>query len=169
MRPLSFVLAGLLLATVQAVLLRWLGGGSIPLQLLVPCLAWLALEAENVEGVTAAAGVGWVMDLFAGTPRGLFTFLAVLVFLGSRAAGAAVDLRARLGFAVLSGAGCLALSLGAVLLQRWAGTPEAAPGALLLPRLLGEAVLTALVAPLVQMGMNRLDTLLGREEPGLVP
>ena len=32
-----------------------------------------------------------------------------------------------------------------------------------------EALLTAFAAPLVQLGMNRLDALLGREEPGLVP
>lgn len=169
MRPLAFVLAGLLVATFQAVLLRWVGGGSVPLQLLVPCIAWLALQAANAEGVLAAAGIGWVMDLFAGTPKGLFTFLAVVVYLGCRAAGIAVDLRGRIGFAVLSGAGCLAFSLGAVLLERWAGAPEAGPGANLALRILGEAVLTALAAPLVWLGMSRLDALLGREEPGLVP
>jgi hypothetical protein len=168
-RPLAFVLAGLLLAVVQAVLLRWAGGGRIPLQLLVPCIVWLALEAENVEGVTAAAGIGWVLDLFAGTPKGLFAFAGVLLFLGARAAGIAVDLRGRIGFALLTGLGCLALSLGAMLLQRWAGAPEAAPGALLVPRVFGEAVLTALAAPLVQLAMHRIDALLGREEPGLVP
>lgn len=169
MRPLVFVLAGLLLATLQAVLLRWVGGGAISLQLLAPCLAWLALEAENVEGVVAAAGIGWIMDLFAGTPAGLFTFLGVLAFLASRAAGVAVDLRGRAGFAALAGAGCLGLSVGAILLQRWAGAPEAAPGAGLLPRAILEAILTALASPLVLVGMNRLDGLLGREEPGIVP
>jgi rod shape-determining protein MreD len=168
-RALAFVGAGLLLATVQAVLLRRVGGGTLPLQLVVPCIAWLALEAENVEGLVAAAGTGWVLDAFAGTPTGLFTFLGVLAFLLCRGAGMAVDLRSRAGFAVLSGAACLGMAIGAVLLQRWAGVQEAAPGAGLLPRMLGEAVLTALASPLVLLGMNRLDGLLGREEPGLVP
>jgi rod shape-determining protein MreD len=169
LRPLAFVLVGLVVATLQAVLLRSVGGGTVPLQLLVPCVAWLGLEAENVEGVTAAAGIGWVMDLFAGTPKGLFTFLAVVLFLGSRAAGMAVDLRGKAGFAVLTGVGCFLLSLGAVLLQRSAGAPEAAPGALLLPRMLLEALLTAAASPLVLIGMNRLGVLLGREESELVP
>lgn len=169
LRPFLFVVAGLLLATVQAVLLRWAGGGAVPLQLLAPCLAWLALEAENVEGVTAAAGIGWVMDVFAGTPPGHFTFLGVLVFLLSRAAGLAIDLRGRAGFALLSGSACLGLSVGAILLQRWAGVPEAAPGARLLPRALLEAVLTGLASPVVLVAMNRLDGLLGREEPGIAP
>lgn len=169
MRPLAFIGAGLLLATVQAVALGLLGGGVVPLQLLVPCVAWLALEAENVEGVLAAAGNGWVMDLFSGTPTGLFTFMSVLLFLGCRAASLAVDLRGRAGFAVLSGAGALTLSTGAMLLQRWAGVAEATPGVGLIPRMLGEAVLTALASPLILMGLDRLNGLLGREEPGLVP
>lgn len=169
MRPLAFVGAGVLLATIQAVALRRIGGGTIQLQLLVPCIAWLALEADNVEGVVAAAGIGFVLDAFAGTPSGLFTFLAVLVFLLCRAAGMAVDVRGRAGFAILAGAGCLSLSIGAILLQRWAGVAEAAPGSGLAGRLLAEATLTALAAPLVEVGMRRLDGLLGREEPGISP
>lgn len=169
MRPLAFVGVGLALATIQAVVLLRLGGGTVPLQIVVPCIAWLALEAENVEGVLAAAGSGWVLDLFAGTPTGLFTFLGVVLFLGCRAAGLAVDLRGRAGFAVLSGVAALALSVGAVLLQRWAGLAEAAPGAGLVLRMFGEATLTALVSPLVLIGMGRLNALLGREEPGIVP
>jgi hypothetical protein len=169
MRPLAFVAAGLLVAALQAVLLRWVGGGSIPLQLLVPCVAWLALEAEGVEGVVAAAGLGYAMDLHAGTPVGLFTFLGVALFLLARAGGGAIDVRGRAGFAVLSGVGCLGVAGGAAALQRAAGLPEAAPTPALLPRMLLEALLTAAAAPLVAAAMTRLDALLGREEPGIVP
>lgn len=169
MRTLAFVGVGLLLAAVQAVLLRRLGGGSVPLQLLAPCLAWLALEAENVEGIVAAAGIGWVLDAFAGTPTGLFVFLGVFTFLVGRGAGMAVDLRGRAGFAVLAAAACLLLSVGAVLLQRWAGAGEAAPGGALVGRMIGEAVLTGLLSPLVLLVLTRVDGLLGREEPGIVP
>jgi hypothetical protein len=168
-RPVVFIIAGLLFGAVQAVLLRWAGGGTVPLQLLVPCIVWLALEAGNVEGVTAAAGIGYAMDLLGGTPAGLFTFMGVVLFLGARVAGMGVDLRGRAGFAILTGLGCLAVSLGAMLLQRWAGAPEAAPGASLLLRALVEALLTAAASPLVWLGMTRLDALLGREEPGLMP
>jgi rod shape-determining protein MreD len=169
LRTLAFVLAGLSLAAAQAVLLRWFGGGAVPLQLLVACIAWLAMEAEVVEGVVASAGIGFAMDLFAGTPDGLFTFTGVLVYLACRAAGMAVDLKGRAGFPVLAGAACLATSVCAISLQRWAGVPEAAPGGGLVPRVLVEALLTALAAPLVRIGMARLDGLLGREEPGLSP
>jgi hypothetical protein len=168
-RPLAFAAAGLALGAVQAVLLRWIGGGAVPLQLLVPCIAWLALEAESVEGVLASAGIGFAMDLFAGGGDGIYVFAGVLAFLCARALGIAVDLRARVGFAVLTGAACLLVSLGTLLLQRWAGAPEASPGAALLPRALGEAFLTAAASPLVWMGMKRLGAALGREEQGLVP
>jgi rod shape-determining protein MreD len=168
-RALGFVLACLLLAAFQAVLLRWLGGGRLPLQLLVPCIAWLGLKAGNVEGVAAAAGIGYLMDLFSGVPTGLFTFLAVVLHLFSRAAGLAVDLQGRAGFAVLCGAGSLVVALGAVSLQRWFGAVDAEPGLLLLPRILAEAALAALASPLVHVGMARLDALLGREEAGLLP
>jgi len=168
-RPLAFVLVGLAGGAIQAVLLRTFGGGAVPLQLLVPCIAWLALEAGNVEGVTAAAGVGYAMDLFSGGPTGLFTFTGVVLFLGARAAGIAVDVRGRAGFAILTGVGCLGVSILALSLQRWAGVAEAGPSFALVPRAILEALLTAAAAPLVQLGMNRLDALLGREEPGLVP
>lgn len=172
MRPVAFVLAGLVVGATQAVLLRWVGGGTVPLQLLVPCIVWLAIEAGTTEGVTAAAGIGYAMDLFAGTTAGIFTFMGVVLFLGARATGMGVDLRGRAGrpgFVVLTGGGCLVVSLGAMLLQRWAGLPEAAPGATLVLRAIVEALLTAAASPLVWIGMTRLDALLGRQEPGIVP
>jgi hypothetical protein len=45
---------------------------------------------------------------------------------------------------------------------------EAAPGAVLLPRMLVEAVLTGALAPLVLAGLRRVDALFQREEPGLL-
>jgi rod shape-determining protein MreD len=96
------------------------------------------------------------------------TFLAVALFVLARGAGAAVDVRGRAGFAALSGLGALVLSLGALLLTRLTSAPEVQPGAALLPRMLLEALLTAAVAPLVAMGMRRIDGLFHREEPGLL-
>lgn len=168
MRPLAHAALALLLAALQAALLRHLGGGAVTTCLLAPPLVHLALTAGNVEGAVAAAGVGYVLDLTSGTPKGLMTFLAVAVFLAARLVGAAVDVRGRLGFALLSGAAALGLSVGAVALQRAAALPEAQPGWGLLPRMLVEAVLTGLLAPLVLVALRRLDALLGAEEPDLI-
>jgi hypothetical protein len=165
MKPLAHVALALLLAALQAAMLRHLGGGAVTACLLAPAMIHLALTAGNVEGAVGAAGVGYVLDLTWGTPKGLMTFLAVVVFLATRLVGAAVDVRGRLGFALLSAAGALLLSVGAVALQRMAALPEAQPGWGLWPRLLVEALLTGLAAPLVLLALRRLDGLLGAEEP----
>jgi len=168
LKPLAHVLFALLLAAVQAALLRWVGGGWFSLALPVACLVYLGLNGGNVDGSVAAAGIGYVLDLFAGTPKGLLTFLAVLLFLVVRAVSAAVDVRSRSAFALLSGGGAFLVSLGAMILTRYTSAPEAAPGVTLLPRLLGEAVLTGALAPFLLPGLRRLDGLFHREEPGLL-
>ncbi len=168
MKPLAFVAFALLLAAVQAALLRWIGGGWFSLSLLAACIAYLGLHGANVEGSVAAAGTGYVLDLMNGSPKGLMTFLAVLLFVAVRAVSAAVDVRGRAAFALVSGFGALFLSLGGLLLLRATSAPEAAPGATLLPRMLLDAVLTGALAPAVLVALRRLDGLFHREEPGLL-
>jgi len=168
MKPLAHVLFALVLAAVQAAVLRWIGGGWFSLALPAGCVVYLGLHGGNVDGSVAAAGIGYVMDLMAGTPKGLMTSLAVLLFLGTRAVSAAVDVRSRSAFALLSGAGAAFLSIGALILTRYTADAESAPGATLLPRLLGEAVLTGVLSPFVLAGLRRIDGLFHREEPGLL-
>lgn len=168
MKPLAQVLFALLLAGLQAAVLRWFGGGAFSVSLLAACVVYVALNGGNVDGSIAAAGVGYVLDLVTGSPKGLMTFLAVALFLVVRAVGASLDVRGRAGFAALSGLGAFGMSLGALILTRYTVAPEAQPGAGLLPRMLLEALITALCSPLVRAGMRRLDALFHREEPGLL-
>ena len=168
MKPLAHVIFALLLGALQAALLRWIGGGSFSVALLACCVVWAGLQAGNVDGSVAAAGIGYVMDLSCATPKGLMTFLAVALFLIVRAVTAAVDLRGRAGFALLSGLGALFLSVAASILLRNTAAPEAAPGWGLAGRMLVEAVLTAALSPIVAPGLRRLDALFHREEPGLL-
>jgi hypothetical protein len=166
-KPLVHVAFALLLAALQAAVLRWMGGGGWPLALLAACIVYLGLHGGNVDGSIAAFGVGYVLDVTAGTPKGLMTFLAVVLFLVVRGVSAAVDLRSQAAFGLLSGAGAFALSFGAMLLVRQTA-PEAAPGAALLPRMLLEAFLTGLLAPALLPALRRIDALFHREEPGLL-
>jgi rod shape-determining protein MreD len=167
-KPLAHVTFALLLAALQAALLRWLGGGWFSLALPVACLVYLGLHGGNVDGSVAAAGVGYVLDLMAGTPKGLLTFLAVLTFVSVRAISAAVDVRSRSAFAGLTAVATLLVSLGAIVLTGATAAPEAAPGAVLVPRVLGEALLTGALAPFLLPALRRLDGLFHREEPGLL-
>lgn len=168
MKPLAFALFALLLAAVQAALLRWIGGGAFSLSLLAACVVYLGMYGGNVDGSVSAAGVGYVMDLVAGTPKGLMTFLAVALFILVRAVSMSVDVRGRAAFALLSGLGALVLAVGAMILTRNTTAPEAAPGLVLLPRMLVEALLTGALSPAVLFALRRLDALFQREEPGLL-
>jgi rod shape-determining protein MreD len=167
-KPLAQVLFALLLAGLQAALLRWLGGGAVSASLLAACVVYAALHGGNVDGAVASAGVGYVLDIVTGSPKGLMTFLAVLLFVGARALGAAVDVRGRAGFAALSGLGAFGMSLGALILTRYTVAPEARPGAGLLPRMLVEAAVTAAASPIVLAAMRRMDGWFQRDEAGLL-
>jgi cell shape-determining protein MreD len=168
MKPLAHVLFALLVAALQSALLRWVGGGSLSLSLLAACVVYLGLHGGNVEGSVGAFGVGYVLDLMTGSPKGLMTFLAVLLFVLVRSVGGSVDVRGRAGFAALSGVGSLVLSLGAMLLLGYTSAPEAAPGATLVGRAVVEALLTAAAAPAILAGMRRIDGMFHRDEPGLL-
>jgi rod shape-determining protein MreD len=167
-KPLAHVAFALALAALQGAVLRWVGGGAVSLLLPVACVVYLGISGGNVDGSVGAAGVGYVMDLVSGSPKGLMTFLAVLVFVLVRAVNAAVDVRGRAGFAGLTFLAALVTSLGGMVLLRLTAVPEAAPGIGLLPRMLVEALLTAAASPLVFAGMRRLEALFRREEPGLL-
>jgi rod shape-determining protein MreD len=112
--------------------------------------------------------MGYVLDLMAGTPKGLMTFLAVALFVAVRGVAAAVDLRGRAGFALLSALGALFLSVGATFLLQNTSPPEMAPGWGLAGRMIVEALLTAAAAPVLATGLRRLDGMFHREEPGLL-
>jgi hypothetical protein len=167
-RPLAHAAFALVLGALQAALLTHVGGGAFTISLLGVCVVYLGLHGTSVEGAVSAAGVGYVLDLLCGTPKGLMTFLSVLLFVVVRATCSTVEVRGRAGFAVLAGAGTFFLSLGALVMLRWVTPEEAAPGPTLLLRMLLEALLTGLAAPLVFEGMRRIDRLFTREEPGLL-
>ena len=168
MRPVTAFAAALVLVAVQAALLRYVGGGAFSIALAVPIVVYLALHGGNVDGALGAAAVGYVMDLMAGGPKGLMTFLAVALFLVSRLAVAALSIHGKTGFAILSGAGTLFCGVGALILTRSVSPAESAPGFALLGRMAVEALLTGLLSPLVLLGMRRLDGLFAREETGLL-
>lgn len=168
MRPVVAFLFALVLVSVQAALLRYLGGGAASLALALPIVVYLGLHGGNVDGAVGAAAVGYVVDLMAGGPKGLMTFLAVALFLGSRFAGGALSVQGMAGFAVLSGVGTFLYGAAALLLTRAVSPDQSAPAFSLLGRMLVEAFLTGLLAPLVLLAMRRVERLYVREEQGLL-
>jgi hypothetical protein len=168
MRPVAAFLVALALASIQAGVLRFAGGGALPLALALPVVVYLGLNAGNVDGAVGAAAVGYVVDLMAAGPKGLMTFLAVALFLFSRLVAAALALQGRIGFALLTGVGTFLYGGVALLFLQAVSPAESAPGLLLLGRLLVEALATALASPLVYEVMRRVDGFFVREESGLL-
>jgi rod shape-determining protein MreD len=167
-KPLLHIVVALLLAALQAALLRWVGGGAFSLALPLAIVVYLGLHATNVEGAVAAAGVGYVLDLASGGPKGLMTCLAVALFLSSRFAGNALDVRGRLGYAVLTGIGGFLFGAAVLGVTTLVSPAEIAPTTALLRRVGVEALLTALASPLVWHLLRRLDGAFVREAPGIV-
>ncbi len=168
MRPVAAFALALVLTAFQAAVLRYAGGGKVSLALAIPIVVYLGLHAGNVEGALGSAGVGYVLDLMAGGPKGLLTFLCVALFLLSRLSGAALAVAGKSGFAVLTAFGTFFVGLGSIVLTRAVTPAETAPGYGLLGRVAVESVLTGLVSPLVLVAMRRIDGLMAREEPGLL-
>jgi len=167
-RPVIAFLCALALAALQGTFLHFLGGGSVSLALPLTVVVYLGLRAGNVDGAVGSAAVGYVLDLMAGGPKGLMTSLAVVLFLGSRLTGAALSVQGKTGFAVLCGVGTFLYDLVALLFIRAVSPQESAPTLALAGRLCFEALCTGALAPLVMIGLRRLDSLFEREDPSLL-
>jgi len=163
----AFVFA-LVLASVQAALLRYLGGGAVPVAMVLPIVVYLALHAGNLDGAVGAASVGYVVDLMAGEPKGLMMFLAVALFLCSRLAASGLSVQGAVGFVLLSGVGTFLYGLAALLLTRAVSPAESAPTFSLLGRMFTEAWFTGMLSPLIFAAMRWLDGLMAREDPSLL-
>lgn len=167
-RILAQVGLAVALAVVQAVLGRHLGGGRFPVALALPVVVWLGLQAATAEGALGAAAIGWVLGALCGAPPGLHAFLAVLLFLGSRLAGAVLEVRGRAAFALACVAGTFLFGLGALLMWSAATAPEAVVGWRALGRVALEAALTGIAAPAVRSLLVGIDRLVEPEETGLL-
>jgi rod shape-determining protein MreD len=168
MKPVVYIALALAAATLQASVLRWIGGGRFPVALPLALVVYLGLHARNVEGAVAAAGVGYVVDVMSGGPKGLMTSLAVALFLFARFAGSAIDVRGRPGYAFLTLVGVFLFGVAALGMTSLVTRAELAPGLALVRRIGLEALLTTLLTPLVYGLLRRVDGMFAREEPGLL-
>lgn len=169
MKPLLHAALALVLAGLQAALLRHVGGGAFTLFLPVVLLVHLALTAELVDGAVAAAAVGYVLDVAGGGTKGLLTSLAVATFLVVRVIRIGVEVRGWASSAALCGLAAFGLTVGALAISRSVAPLELRPAWELVPRVALAALLTALVSPLLLWGLRRLDAALGEQPSELAP
>lgn len=152
------VLIALVLLILESVLVKYLGLTVSRIDVTVALVAFLALRAGTFEGAFSAYAVGYLMDLMSGRPTGLYTFLAVLVFLVGRLTAQLVSVRSGFAFAMFAMAADLGHGLLAVILSWLTSTS-------------GQAVVSTLAALPLQIFLTGvaawlLYPLLKRIEPG---
>ncbi len=88
MRNAAVIAIGVFLLLLQGNLFRFLGGLSlhgVTPNLVLPLIIFLGVhEAAMARGALLSFGLGYVTDLFASAPIGLFTFSAVAIWWLSR-------------------------------------------------------------------------------------
>jgi rod shape-determining protein MreD len=152
MRNSAFLAVGAALLIIQSNLFRLIGKldipGSTP-SLLLPLVVFMGVHEYSIaRGAALSFLLGYLLDLFAGAPVGLFTFITVATFVVSRAAGvrlAAQTLLTKIALAFVFG---LVEGVLIVILTAIFGGDAARPRALAL-LVAPHAVSTAIFAPLV--------------------
>lgn len=155
MRLLLTLGLALLLLTVQSVLLLTFGMQALRADVTVLMVAFLALRATRVEGAFGAFALGYLLDLTSGRPTGLFTFLAVLLFLMGRVLSPLLDVRTPISFALFAAA---ADAVHGLLAAFFVWLTSTGPGASsMLAALPGQVVLTGLAALALYPLLRRVD------------
>ncbi len=159
MRNSAFLGLGVLLLVVQANL--HLLVGRLPIagvgpSLILPLIVFMGVhEYSVVRGASLACVLGYSLDMFAGAPVGLFTFISVSIFVLSRAAGVRLAAQTILTQFALAFGFALFESVTVLMLVAIFGRDPHSPRALL-ALVLPHAVSTALVSPLVFRLAERL-------------
>ncbi len=152
MRNTAFLAFGLMLIIVQSNLFRIVGhfdlAGATP-SLVLPLVVFMGVhEYSLARGAALAFALGYLLDVFASAPIGLYTFTSVLIFVASRVAGVRLAAQTLLTKVALAFAFSILEGLLIVILTAIFGGDARRPQALaqLVPV---HAAATAIIAPLV--------------------
>ncbi len=167
MRNTGFFVTGIVLILIQANLFRFLLWTKIPgivPSLTLPLIVFMGVhEYSLVRGAAVAFAIGYLCDIFAGTPVGLYTFTSVVVFVLARGAGVRLAAQTTwmqvllaIGFAAAQS--LLVLLLLAIFGRERDGWVPRSVYPFALPRILT----TAFVAPLIFRLARRVDSATSR-------
>jgi rod shape-determining protein MreD len=159
MRNTAFLALGVALLVVQGNLFRLVARlhvtGAMP-SLLLPLVVFMGVhEYSMARGAALAFTLGYLLDVFAAAPVGLFTFISVATFIVSRAAGVRLAAQTLITKVALALVFALVQGILIVVLTAIFGNDPARPRALAL-LVLPHAVVTALCAPFVFSLAERL-------------
>lgn len=152
MRNTAFLLLGLALILVQSNLFRVVGGieiAGITPSLLLPFIVFMGVhEYSLARGAALSFALGYLLDVFAAAPVGLYTFTSVAIFVVSRVAGVRLAAQTVLTKIALAFVFSLLEGLIIVILTAIFGGDSARPRALA-ALVLPYALSTAIFAPFV--------------------
>lgn len=157
MQSAAIILFGFLLLVAQSTFAHF-----VPWDMAVPnaslaVVLYMGLHDYNVsKGVLISFALGYLMDVFAGSPMGLFTFVTVAVFLISRVAALRLFLQGWIFEIILTFFLCLVAS-GLVLFVRALFDQDFVSLLTHLKIVVSRALVTALVAPFVFRSMAWLE------------
>ena len=152
MRNTAFLLLGIGLIVLQSNLFRLFGlvhiAGSTPSLTLPLIVFWGVHEYSLARGAALAFALGYLVDVFAAAPMGLYTFTSVAIFVVARVAGVRLAAQTMLTKAGLAFAFSLLEGALVIILIAIFGKDPFRPRALA-ALLLPHAGATSLCAPLV--------------------
>lgn len=163
-RLLGLLALGLAVLVVQGTLATFMPIHLLP-DMVFLVVVGAAIAVGGMEGLAAAALLGWSMDLVSGALTGQHALLLSLAYTATRVANLQLNLlRALPRLSFVAGLS-LAYDLGhALLAQGFAGAP--APGWTFLGHALFHAVANALCAPLGLLAVQQVAVLLSGDEEG---
>lgn len=173
MRNTAFLAVGIALLILQAELFRLFGplhvAGITP-SLLLPLVVFMGVHEYSIaRGAALAFLLGYLLDVFAAAPVGLFTFITVATFVVSRLAGVRLSAQTLLTKVALALVFGLAEGILVVVLTALFGGDAARPRALALivaPHALSTAVFAPLIFRLAERVHAATMTMPGAGEGG---
>ncbi|MCA9669264.1 MAG: hypothetical protein KC503_26895 [Myxococcales bacterium] len=180
-RALVFVLLAFVLMTIATPLLRMFGFELVGVDIPTIFVLYMALNGDRrpvlgassllrveigAPGAASALLLGYLADLLGGGIKGATSLALAGLYLTARALSRQVAISGAVSAALITFAATLPVSI-IVALVRW--TQGVAPSLALAGLLLGQAVLTAALAPALMRLLRFIESKLSREADGRSP
>jgi rod shape-determining protein MreD len=165
MKYLVTVGIALVLLVFESVLVKYIGFSVTRVDVTVALIVFLALRANTLEGALSSFSIGYLLDVLSGHPTGLYTFLAVLVFLFAKLAASLVDVRSVFSFVLFTAAADFGHGLLAVFFT-WMTSKEGSVPTATLSGLPLQIALTAAAAVLMWPLLRKIVPANDRPEVG---
>jgi rod shape-determining protein MreD len=158
MNVVALFLLGLVVLIFQTSVFRMLGASDIKAPLILAVVLHAAFRVEEVRALILCFALGYAVDVYSGGVQGTTSLVMVLLCLVGQWMSRGILVDGKLAFGVLS------LAFGLMYGLLWVGIESLVEGRNLLeespaPRILWQALVLAMVSPLLAVLAERVDRL----------